>query len=463
MGSVPVPGPKGLPYVGSALDYEDDPLGWMIRTRTEYGDVVRLDPESIVVHDPRLVHHALMETNADFILDNSFVGGRRGRKELLDGLPEWMSVRRYLNRGVVRPVLLAHVGRIEQRMRRTVGSLANQDIDLFDEAQRMLGAATADYCVGGGDDDVDAVARAVEEVFWASLDVTDSKESRVPIGPRPVARRARALNTNLVETLTDLVVRRRAESRPEQPRDVLDGLLNHPLNLPDREVVGVVRLLIVTSHGPAGAALSWCLLRLAEQPTLLSAVRDEIMTTPVHPDRLPGEDWPLTSAVLKETLRMHPPNWAMGRTVAVPTSLGPYRLPAGERVLFSPYLIHRDPRHWTDPEIFHPERWLTATRPHSEHAYLPFGAGTRVCPGARLGPVQLAIALATIIRDHSLMFPPLDTIRPATSTLLVPVDAIGRWDRLVGAAQSTPVDAASTPSPGVPVVAERSGRNHTES
>ncbi|GAB3146252.1 cytochrome P450 [Micromonospora sonneratiae] len=428
-----MPGPRGLPYVGSALDYEDDPLGWMIGTRAEYGDVVRLDPESIVVHDPRLVHHVLVETNADFILDNSFVGGRRGRQELLAGLPEWMSVRRYLNRGVVRPVLLAHVGRIEQRMSRTVSLLAGREVDLFFEAQRLLGTATADYCIGGGDDDVDEVASAVEEVFWASLEVTDSNESRLPIGRRPVARRARALNTGLVELLTDLVRRRRAAPRPDTPRDVLDRLLDHPLNLPDREIVGVVRLLIVTSHGPAGAALAWCLLSLAEQPNLLRAVREEIATTPVRPDRLPGEDWPLTSAVLKETLRMHPPNWMMGRTAVVPTPFGPHRLRAGERVLFSPYLIHRDPRHWTDPEVFHPERWLTGARPHTEHAYLPFGAGTRICPGARLGPVQLAIAVATIVRDYTLTLPPLATVRPATSTLLVPVKAIGHWTPLAAA------------------------------
>jgi cytochrome P450 len=105
-------------------------------------------------------------------------------------------------------------------------------------------------------------------------------------------------------------------------------------------------------------------------------------------------------AVLLETMRLHPPNWMIGRRATEPYRLDGYTVPAGALVLVSPYVIHRDPRWFAEPERFLPERWL---RPGPElpprEAYFPFGAGPRRCIGEAFATVVATMMLSRISRD----------------------------------------------------------------
>ncbi|WP_327038006.1 cytochrome P450 [Micromonospora maris] len=350
------------------------------------------------------------------------VAGARGRAWLVEGLPLWLETRRHLQQGLARSVLTAHLPRARQRMNDEAERLAGVRRPLFDTAQRLVGDAVADYCVGSDPQATVAVAQAVEAVFWASLEVADGSESRLRISRRPIAKRATALNNALVELLTEVVRDRLAQRRKAEPADALDALIER--GLPERFLVAALRLLMVTSHGPSGAVLSWCLLRLAERPDDAASIRAEAQA---DGGALPGEEWPHTAAVLKEVMRLHPPTLLMNRTCARPVEVAGYPLRAGDRVLFTPYLVHRDPRFWTDPESFTPSRWQRGRIPYTGKAYLPFGAGTRVCPGARLGPVQLAMALAAVIGRHELELPPTDSVAPARSTLLTPAGVDVLW------------------------------------
>lgn len=417
-----VPGPRGRLFIGSALEFNADPIGWMRDTREKYGDIVRLDPSTVVIHHPETIHHVLVGTNDEFLLDNTTIAGARGRALLLERLPLWMETRRYLQQGLARSVLTAYLPRARQRLNDEAERLVGVRAPLFETAQRLVGGAITDYCVGSDPQATAAVEQAVEAVFWSSLQLTDSTESRLRISRRPLAKRAAALNSALVDLLTEIVRERMARRRKAEPADAMDALIDR--ELPEQILVGAIRLMLIASRGPSGATLSWCLLRLAERPRDMALVRSE-----VHADRgtLPGEDWPHTAAVLKEVMRLHPANWLMGRTCARPVTLAGYPLRAGERVLFTPYLLHRDPRFWTEPDSFDPSRWHDGRVPYTGKAYLPFGAGTRVCPGARLGPVQVAMALGAIVGRYDLDLPLLHSVRPAHSTLLTPAEVEVCW------------------------------------
>jgi hypothetical protein len=79
---------------------------------------------------------------------------------------------------------------------------------------------------------------------------------------------------------------------------------------------------------------------------------------------------------------------------------GGWRLRAGDSLMFSPYLIHRDPRWWHEPERIDPDRWPAGRPPHTRHAYLPFGAGPRVCLGTYLGTLQLVPATSRLVHRY---------------------------------------------------------------
>lgn len=425
-----IPGPKGKWFIGDAIEFDADPVGWMMRTQKEYGDIVRLDNETIVINNPLTIGEVFARTNSDFLLDNAMTAGNRGRRELVDGLSRWMQSRKHLGKALNHTILNKHISRATQRMESEVSRLANKEVELFHVSQYLLGCAVADFCLGA-DEDFDQVFKQVEAVFWASLDVTDSEESRLPWMPRPIAKRAQRMNNELVSLITE-VVRRRRSKHPKAGvcRDALDHLVDNFRDVPEEQLVAAVRLMMVTAHGPSGAVFSWSLLRLAEDPRLVEKVRGE-MEQNAEAALLP-KNFPVTNAVLKETMRMHPANWLMGRTASGRVELSGYILDKDCRVLFSPYIVHRDPRYWSEPEKFSPERWLTGGCPYSNGAYFPFGSGPRVCPGALLGPIQLVLGLRAVLTNYDIKLPPLSSVRPAHSTLLTPHKIKGKWVERVG-------------------------------
>ncbi len=136
-----------------------------------------------------------------------------------------------------------------------------------------------------------------------------------------------------------------------------------------------------------------------------------------------GFDDVIAVAVSLDLRRRCPPAAGAVHRVAAPCRLGGYPLRPGQAVLFSSYVLHRDPRWHRDPERFAPERWLNGTTDGLPRcAYVPFGAGPRYCPGANLAFVELVLTTATVARRVRLRLPDKVRVRPDARRTLVP-----RW------------------------------------
>jgi cytochrome P450 len=107
--------------------------------------------------------------------------------------------------------------------------------------------------------------------------------------------------------------------------------------------------------------------------------------------------------VINETLRLYPPIHLGSRVAACDLEFQGYRIPAGQRVLYSIYLTHRDPRYWRSPTDFMPERFVPepARRPYT---FLPFGGGARNCIGTAFAQVEAKVVLARILQKCDLEF-----------------------------------------------------------
>ncbi len=395
------------------LDYERDRLAWLVRTRDEFGDMVRLAPGVIVIHNPDLIHEVLAGTNEKFLLDSALIAGRRSRRALIANIPQWMQIRRHTWHSLDRRMVNAHLERLRVALTEGVRASAGVNVDVFAFAQRLCGAAVADFCLGA-EGSVDDVVDAAEELFWTSARLTGRAEPRVRWLPRPAARAASAANRKLLALLHRRVTDR--GSTPEATRDLLDVLLRNPQPLSADLLAEVLRITLVASHGVPGAALVWSLVRLAAHPQQAKLVADD----PVH-----------TAAFVKEVLRLHPPTWLLSRRTVEAMDFGGYHLDAGEEILFSPYLLHRDPRWWQEPEEFLPQRWLGTQPAHPPRAYLPFGSGTRVCPGGHMGSVQLELLVTEFACHYSLDLPGLDQITLNNESILRPAALRGSWSPLL--------------------------------
>ena len=226
--------------------------------------------------------------------------------------------------------------------------------------------------------------------------------SRLPVGVR--VRSAKAELENVVE---DLIRGRWAGEPPPGP--VLDLLTSQP-ELTDRQVRDEVMTLLLAGHETTAMALTWAVAAIDESPAVRADLEAEWDATP---GELPAGDLadalPLTTAVLAETLRLWPPSWMFSRRVVEPVVLGGRTVEVGTMCLISPALLHRDPRWWAEPERFLPDRWLRRLPGERDRfdpkapgqprgAYLPFGAGPRMCIGEQFAWVEAATMLAELGR-----------------------------------------------------------------
>ncbi len=171
--------------------------------------------------------------------------------------------------------------------------------------------------------------------------------------------------------------------------------------------------LIVAGHETTANTLSWAWYLLATHPQAearLHAELDQVLGG--RPPTMEDLSYlPYTEAVIKETLRLYPAAYVTAREPTTDVVLNGYRIPKGCTVLISPYTVHRDPRWFERPDAFVPERWLDDLDKRLPRlAYLPFGAGPRVCIGNAFAMMEGRLILAMLAQRFRLILPPGQTV-----------------------------------------------------
>jgi len=249
-----------------------------------------------------------------------------------------------------------------------------------------------------------------------------------------------------------LVMIRRCRASRQFGRDVLSILVrthDEEGGLTDEELVGQTAVLFGAAHMTTAHSLTWTLFLLAQHPSVLgqlweelaSSRRGEPVRNPQSDGSLPkGDDIPLLDRVIKESMRLLPASAYSQRMNVVAVTLGPYHLPRGTGIVFTPLVTHRLPELYPHPDRFLPDRWLTL-RP-SPYAYHPFGAGPRLCIGGPLATAILRIALRRILERFRLTVTPGATISAhVESTMLFPTHGLPmQIEAADGQFRSNPVD-----------------------
>jgi len=183
----------------------------------------------------------------------------------------------------------------------------------------------------------------------------------------------------------------------------------------------------VAGHTTTASALAWTWYVLSEHPDAQEQVEDECRA--VLGGRAPGmEDLPAlghTRRTIEEVLRLYPPTWLTARSPVEDDGLGGYTIPAGALVLLSPYLTHRHPEIWENPDRFDPRRFTfesAAARP--PFAYFPFGGGPRRCVGSAFAATEMQLIVATVAQRYRLTLLPGVRVIPAAGLTLRPSPAM---------------------------------------
>lgn len=418
----------GLPIVGSYWRFIHDRLAFLLEIADEYGNICafRAGPRTFVfVNDPACAGEVLMDAGV------KFTNHKPTSQSSLSPL---------LGQGVVYREGDAH----KQHRRKLMPLFQPRAVSKYASAMTSVADATQAGWADGAELDlfqcmkgltIGVIGRALLKrheprelaEFSTKFDVAlksalaeRNSLLRLP-SSWPTPRRAR-LQRSLgdVRALIDGWIDRARELDAEGDADDLVSAL---LRIRDEAGAGLsreqirddIQTLVFAGHETSASALTWIFYNLMQSPDTYARLRSEVDGAlqgeiPVEGDlaRLP-----LTSQVVKETLRLHPPAPVLYRRCISETSLGARRLPADAMVLVSPYVLHRSPIYFPDPMRFNPERFTPAMEkglPRS--AYIPFGDGPRVCLGAAFASLEAQLVLATLAQRVTFELAPGQRIEP---------------------------------------------------
>ncbi len=173
--------------------------------------------------------------------------------------------------------------------------------------------------------------------------------------------------------------------------------------------------MIVAGHETTALTLFWSLYLLASSPTDQERVAEEVRTLDLSPDGAADAlaKLPYTKAVVNESLRLYPPAFALARIASGPDQVGDIAVPRGTLVMISPWVLQRHRRFWRDPDAFNPSRFLGDAPLAHRFAYMPFGAGPRICIGAQLALTEACLVLATMIQRFHVTLAAARPVLPA--------------------------------------------------
>jgi cytochrome P450 len=218
----------------------------------------------------------------------------------------------------------------------------------------------------------------------------------------------------------DRLLTERGRTPDAEPKDLLARLIaardaETGGGMTAKEVRDQVVTIFMAGHETTSLALAWTWYLLSQHPAVEGKLHNEL--TEVLGGRTPqNEDIPnlrYTRMVVEEAMRLYPPAHTIGRQPIAADEILGHRIPAGAEVLIMPWLIHRKPSLWENPDRFDPERFAperAAARPR--FAYIPFGAGPRICIGAAFAMTEAILILATIAQRYRLHLKPDHPVEP---------------------------------------------------
>ena len=426
-------GPSGRVLSGNLAEMRRDPLGFYRSCAREHGDLVafRLGHKRfLLVSDPEMITDVLATNNDAY---RKIYLLRMNRLLFGDGLLTsegeiWRRQRRLAQPAFHHQRLAGYSQVMAIETERILSTWRNGEtrdvhVDLMDLTLRIAGRALFGADVAP---DVGTVAEALRVALERHV---IRMESLLPLPerfPTPGSLRLQRAVGRLDRIIYRIIEQRRSGGSRQSDllgmllaaRDEVDGT-----GMTDRQLRDEALTLLLAGHETTAIALTWTLYLLSRHPQVEATLAAE--SAEVLRGRAPAmDDLPrlaFTRRVVTESLRLYPPAWAFGREAIRDTRLGDHRVTAGTSVVISPWVLHRDPRYFSEPETFDPSRWAGGlSKRLPAFAYVPFGGGPRRCIGSEFAMTEAVLLLAMITQRFHLALSPGHPVTPWPTITLRP-------------------------------------------
>jgi cytochrome P450 len=415
-----------LPIVGVFPQFRGNPPEYLLKAARQYGDLVYLPlgrQKVYFLNHPDMVREVLVTQQHKFKKSRML---ERAKVLLGEGLLTSEGGHHLRQRRLVQPAfhrerLMGYASTMVDRASVAANRLQGQsNVEMDKEMARLtMDIVCRTLFSTQVDAEVDEIGTALNDVFGLFDLVLMPFSEFIEKLPLPSVRRFHRAKHRLDETIYRLIAEHRASGKDSG--DLLSMMLmaqdeaedgGPSQGMSDQQVRDEALTLFLAGHETTANALTWAWYLLSQNPETEAKFHAEIEQvlggrTPTFDD-LPN--LPYTTGVLSDALRLYPPAWAIGRRALEDVEIGGYAIPQGVIILVCPYVMHRDPRWFPEPEKFQPERWLpenVAAQPERpKFAFFPFGGGARVCIGERFAWMEGVLLLATLGQRWSFRLQP---------------------------------------------------------
>jgi cytochrome P450 len=406
-------GPQGGAMLRNIKNITSDPLTYLESTWAEFGDVVQFPipkPATYLVSSPEGAREVLVnqhnETSKRTLQYNN-LSLVTGEGLLTADTQAWRPRRRMLQPAFHKEMIAlsehhiaAGLAKLDSNwLEQTAMGPAIVDID---HAMMSLALEITCGALFGIDvnDDVDEITSATLTALHGVVARARNPISLPLLIPTPANLKMKRAIKRLDKAVEAILVSRELDKLPDQApiRDMLDVLLDPDLETPltKQQIRDEIATFIVAGHETVASALTWAWHLLVTNP-------DELQKLKQDPARAP--------LVFDESLRLYPPAWVITRRTLSDITVDDVLIPAHSLVIVSPWLVHRNPKVWENPDAFIPDRFLSGS---PQLGYLPFGSGARLCIGKEMARLEGAKILAHIATTWNI---------EAIHTSPVPIDA----------------------------------------
>lgn len=441
-----VPVLPGLPILGNVIPFLRDPLGLLLALQRKHPRMVRLSlagRHQYLVMQPEDAKYVLQENNRNYGRSPAFEVLKLfvGESLLTTDGDSWLRQRRLMQPAFHRQKLAGLTETMTAEAESWVEALKQQAKDQPVNLTQSLQTVTMRIVcktLFGTDVKGDQLAGLSQALETVNLLV--NKRAILPFSwpmwvPTP-SNTAFLRATERVDKLLYGFIKKRRQTPDAVHNDLLDMLIQAQdettgERMSDQQVRNESVTLFTAGHETSALGVGWALWLLAQHPDVVSRMRQEVSQVLGEQRSLPIEalrQLTYTTQVIQEVLRLYPPAWALTRQALSDDVISGYPVPAGATVVVSPYLLHRDPEQWEQPERFDPDRFSPEKiAQRHPYAHLPFGGGPRICIGNQFALMEMQILLIWFVRAFDIRLPagpevrpkPLITFRPAQDIRLI--------------------------------------------
>jgi len=398
----PPTAPGGQAVLGHTVPFLRDPLrtlGQVGRDTESVAVVTIAGQQFCLVSEPSLVKDVLVTDASEYrkaeIVRENLDTLQGGSLVLLEG-EQWRERRGVLQAGFVGESVTA-AGSLTTRY--ATDAVADWPTEIrADERLRTLSLSILARALFGLDGEAQAPIHEAAEDVIARMNPRTLSAFLPEWVPTPANYRFRQAVATLHEQF-DAVV---AEAGGDSPEGHLLSVMLAS-GLDPEKIRDELIALLFAGYDSTATALALTLALLGDHPDAQAALRRELAQVLDGRTPTPGDldDLPTLDAVVRESLRLYPPQYVLLRQPDRDVELGGYDLAAGTTVVVSPWVCQRDPAYWDDPGAFRPERW-DSDRDHPDFAYFPYGAGPRHCLGRGLAAQTIRLVVAVVCQHRQL-------------------------------------------------------------